>query len=308
MNKSAEKNLVKSETAPSHSPSRIQEDKGESAALPAHNVYPRRILDDVLVLLASQRFPTPEKGFISWKDALSSLKRFIRERNTQPEGGPQATNGESPTWHTHSCPGCDQAWDCEDTQCPRPGTEYDCPTCHAETKGIEAPKDSVSTQPEKDSKITTGESPRPASSPESESSASATAVCSKCGLIRMPEDKKGWVTIGRIKVDIETETETFERACKCEFPSATAKADVDWEKEARNLLIGYGFSFAPGLAVSDSLAIAIAALARRAATGGECLMADCKETQVHFCFKHCQEVYGTGRDEGLEGGGGACRN
>jgi hypothetical protein len=44
----------------------------------------KQILKDVLVLLAGQRFPTPEKGFTCWQDAYSSLQRFIREHVTPP--------------------------------------------------------------------------------------------------------------------------------------------------------------------------------------------------------------------------------
>lgn len=41
-------------------------------------------------------------------------------------------------WHTHPCPECDDPkWECDDTGCPGPDRPYECPTCHAETKGVE---------------------------------------------------------------------------------------------------------------------------------------------------------------------------
>ena len=68
----------------SASASRAADAGGPATELPKHNVYPKSILDDVLVLLAGQKFPTPEKGFTGWDDALSSLKRLIRERAAAP--------------------------------------------------------------------------------------------------------------------------------------------------------------------------------------------------------------------------------
>lgn len=40
--------------------------------------------------------------------------------------------------HSHKCPGCDVEWECEETECPE---DYECPACHAETKGIDPPSD-----------------------------------------------------------------------------------------------------------------------------------------------------------------------
>ncbi len=48
---------------------------------------PRTILDDVLIFLAGQKFPTPEKGFTCWEDAYASLKRFGRERRDPTPAG-----------------------------------------------------------------------------------------------------------------------------------------------------------------------------------------------------------------------------
>lgn len=42
--------------------------------------------DDILIWLAGRKFPTPEKGFTHWGDAMSSLKRFAAELASLREG------------------------------------------------------------------------------------------------------------------------------------------------------------------------------------------------------------------------------
>lgn len=74
-------------------------------------------------------------------------KRFVQRCEAEDQPPPTfqefcdaAVSQEPETGHTHICPDCDSVWDCEETECPE---EYECPTCHAETKGIEPPKDSA---------------------------------------------------------------------------------------------------------------------------------------------------------------------